>query len=381
MKKIFTGILIIVSSSIGAGILGMPITCSLAGFIPSVIIMLLTVLYMNILAKIIIKLFFVTNSTDLTNIFEKILSKKFSKIGDIIYCFLFISINSAYISKSTELIQIIAENITKYKLDINICYAIIILITTMIINTKNDNFNYTNKILTIFLIGMFIIIIAKYLVLETKIKNLTYTNLTNIKYIYPILITSFGFHNILPYIKNEFKNEDKINKIINIGMIITLIIYLTWIFLIMSVKDEYYKLGTLESYKSDKIITELITKTKNNNIIIALLNIFSFTAIITSIFSIVISMKLYFLTKIKNINPLILNILILIPPLIIIKINTHIFFTALEISGSILTLIFFGLLPITALSRAINKNLFKMYFLNIITIIIIIISIIIQITK
>ena len=382
MKNNINGILIIIGSSIGAGVLGMPITCSLIGLIPSLILMLMIALYMNETAKIITRLLIKTQSEDLSIALKKNLSTSNYTISVITYSFLFITIIAAYISKSSTLLKTIIDTTSYTNININICYIIIISTMILILNSKNDKFKYANNILTITLLSVFLIIILQNSKSEISITNIEKIELNNIKYVYPILITSFGFHNILPYLKNEFKNnEKKLNNSINIGIIITLIIYIIWISFIILFKNNYYKLGDIENYNSDKIITELLIIKKNNNLTLTIINTFSFLAIITTIFGITISMK-FFLKKIFTELPeKIIQMLIIIPPIIIIKLNTNIFFTALEISGSILTLTIFGLMPIIAIKKQKNENLFKLNFLYIITLIIILISLTLQIKK
>jgi tyrosine-specific transport protein len=382
MKSKINGILIIIGSSIGAGVLGMPITCSLVGLIPSLIIMLIVALYMNETAKIITRLLIKTQSDDLSVAFKKNLSTSNYKISLITYSFLFITIIAAYISKSSTLLKTIIDNAVYTNININICYIIIISTMILILNSKNTQFKYVNNILTIALISVFLIIIFQNTKSEINITNIEKINITNIKYVYPILITSFGFHNILPYLKNEFKNnEKKLNQSINIGIVLTLVIYITWISFIIIFKNNYYKLDDIENYNSDKIITELLIIKNNNNLTITIVNTFSFLAIITTIFGITISMNFFFKKIFTEVPGKIIKMLIIIPPIIIIKLNTNIFFTALEISGGILTLTIFGLMPIIAIKTQKNENLFKLNFLYIITIIIIIISLTLQIKK
>ncbi|HIH2762872.1 MAG TPA: aromatic amino acid transport family protein [Candidatus Azoamicus sp.] len=382
MKNNINGILLIIGSSIGAGALGMPIPCSLAGLIPSLIIMLLVALYMNETAKIIINLLIKTDSDDLSLALKKNLSSKNYKLSLITYSFLFITIIAAYIAKSSTLLKTLIDTTICVNINVNICYLIITSTMILILNSKNTQFNYTNNILTIVLISIFLLIILQSSKADINIKNIENINITNTQYVYPILITSFGFHNILSYLKNEFKNNKKnLNRSINIGVIITLILYILWISFIILFKNSYYKLGDIENYNSDKIITELLIIKKDNTLTIAIINIFSFLAIITTIFSITISIKTFLKKNFTKLSEKIITILIIIPPLIIMKLSANIFFTALEISGSILTLIIFGIMPIIALKKHSCENLFKLNFLYIITIIIIFISIIFQIKK
>ena len=382
MTKSINGIFIIISNSIGAGLLGMPIICSITGFIPSVILMLLIAIYMNMMARSIIKTSIIYKSNNILHLSEKTIGKSFKIIGLIIYILLFTSILSAYISKSEDLIQEILNLFTNINIKSEICYLIIISTTTIIINLKKTNFNNINNILILIFIIIFILLIYK-LFKNSKITHMVTYDVTNIKYTYPILITSFGFHNILPYIKTTYKKYKKIKKIINIGVALTFCIYTIWIFIILSIIPTE-KLNMIHEYNNDKIITEIVSNYIDQKNICIMINAFALLAIITSILGISVSMKSLF-NELLNLNnnisdKIILNALIFLPPILIIMTCKNIFFTALNISGGIFALILFGLIPNIIILKNKNnkfkkKTLFIAKFLTIITVLIIILFI------
>ena len=362
----------------------MPIICNLTGFIPSIIIMLFTALYMNITAKMIIQANFIYQLDNIIDLSEKVLGKKIKIISSIIFTLLFTTILSAYISKGGNLIQELILISTNLNIKIELCYIYLILFSTLIINLKNKNFDNINNIFIIIFIIIFIFLIYK-LIKNIKISNLITYNLTNAKYIYTILITAFGFHNILPYIKNNYKEHSKIKNIIDIGMIITFIIYVVWIFLILSIMPSNDSFNAIKEYHDDKIVTELILNYANFQNTFLTINTFALLAIVTSILGISMGMKLFF-TKLLNlkqniINKLILSIIIFLPPVLILSTYKNIFFIALNLAGGIFTLILFGLLPSVILLKTDKIKvksiaLCKIKILTIITILMILISVI-----
>jgi tyrosine-specific transport protein len=48
----------------------------------------------------------------------------------------------------------------------------------------------------------------------------------------PILVTSFGFHIVIPAIRNYFENDKVFKRIIAIGALTPLVIYLVWVVLL-----------------------------------------------------------------------------------------------------------------------------------------------------
>ena len=54
-------------------------------------------------------------------------------------------------------------------------------------------------------------------------------------YAFPILIASFGFHIVIPTIRNYFKNDKKLKQTVIIGSIVPLILYIVWVFVTLGV--------------------------------------------------------------------------------------------------------------------------------------------------
>ncbi|HFL8824235.1 MAG TPA: aromatic amino acid transport family protein [Candidatus Azoamicus sp. OHIO1] len=344
MKNISNGILIVAGNCIGAGMLGMPVVCGISGFIPSTIIMIIVLLYMNIISKIILKANFLFKADNIVILAEKQLGIFGKTITAILFILLFQSLLIAYISKSGELVQGIIKNITKIEYDIKYYYIIITSITIIITSNRDHIIYQTNKILMTSFVVIFFILIF-YLSKNISFLNLTYVNLKTTPYIFPILITAFGFHNIIPSIKNYYNDYNQIKTIINLGMLLTLIIYTIWNAIILST----IYTNTSITYNENKIITEAIIENIGINNSYIIINVFSFIAIITSILGIGISIKEFFTsiftfkrTIIKN---LIHNIVTFIPPLFIININPKLFFLALDIAGGLFAVMLFGLIP------------------------------------
>ena len=368
------GIFIIIANSIGAGLFGIPITCHLAGFLPSVIIMLVIALYMNITAKLIIKINFIYKSNDIIDVSNKNLGNTVKIINICVFILLFSAILAAYLSKSADLSKMMLDQLISFNINKYFYYFFLILIVAIIINIKRTQFDSINKILVAIFIIIFFLLIYE-LMYHVKVENLLQHNINNIKYIYPILITSFGFHNILPYIKNTNTDYNTIKNLINFGVFFTFLIYFVWIFIILSVIDNNQSM--LQAYNYDKIVTELIiTYTASKNVYITI-NLLAFLAILTSILGISISMKI-FLENLLNLKKNIYNKLLIIAaifslPIFMTFMYKNIFFKALNFSGGILALILFGLLPCLIILKDKGKNfknktLFKAMILTIITI-------------
>ena len=378
-----TGVFVIVANSIGAGLFGIPITSCLAGFFPSMVVMLFIALYMSLTASLIIKISFAYNLSDIINITKYAVNKYFYALSVFIFFILFSSILSAYLSKCADLSKIIFDSIIKFDINKTIYYCFIILITIAIINFKNTQFNNINSILIImFLIILILLLYA--LINNVNKNNLTHYNVNAIKYTYPMLITSFGFHNILPYIKNLNYSYYQTKNLIKLGVIITFFVYFIWIFIVLSIIP-FDNNEILSAYNYDKIITELIINYIDYKFIYLIINMFAFFAILTSMFGVSLSIKLFLenLLVFKDIKlkKYVILLIIFLPPVFINLTFKNIFFNALNLSGGVLALLLFGLLPcliifINKEKKFNKKTLFKSGILTIISLLAIIFFII-----
>lgn len=346
INKIIGLILLVAGTSIGAGMLALPIKLiginikiSITTFFIIWLIMLI-----SSLSVIEISLWFKKN-TNIITISKNIFGKEISGLIALIYILFFYTLITAYISG--------IESMTKNEIIKNkIIHQTILILPFCIANYYGiKTIDQLSKIFFFILITSYFLI-TKQIIKNTNIEiNIDFINSSMIIFSLPIIITSFGYNLLIPSIKHYIYNNKKYLMLsIIIGSIIPLTIYTIWEYsinnFIINIENKIIIKTFFNSYNNptEKIITIVSNK---NNFTAQLFFIFSFTAIITSLIG--VSLNLYdiiFDIIKKNRTPknkIKVIIIIFAIPLIINIIFPYIFMIAISyasIIGSILLIIF-----------------------------------------
>lgn len=228
-----------------------------------------------------------------------------------------------------------------------------------------DYINNFNKFCMLILIISYFFLIITVSKQNLNFNRLKYVDFGGFFFIFPFLITSFGFHNVIPTIKVYFddKNYYLFKKVIQIGILIPFFIYIVWIFFSISAIPLYGFEGILFSLLTDKITNELLESIFESKFIFIFSSIFVFFAILTSILSQSVSMFDFLIDglKLNNIKfgKYISCFFVLFPTFIMSIVNTNIFFIALEYAGGLAAVILFGFLPGIFVFFIDNHSIFK----------------------
>ncbi|NGX29155.1 MAG: hypothetical protein K940chlam1_01354, partial [Candidatus Anoxychlamydiales bacterium] len=201
--------------------------------------------------------------------------------------------------------------------------------------------DYINRIL---MFGL----IAAYFILAILLPSHTDFNL--IKHIdskamlvsFPLLLTSYGFHIIIPTLTNYMRHDEKKMKLaLIIGSIIPFLIYVLWEFLVLgtvkvSGPDSLSQMYIAGEGSTGPLINTLVNVLKMPWVA-KVANVFSFCAIITSFIGVTLSLT-DFLTdgfKIKRNRKgrILACILTFVPPLIFVYGYQRVFLGALQYAG------------------------------------------------
>lgn len=346
LNKIIGLILLVSGTSIGAGMLALPIKLIGINIKISIIIFFITWLIMLIssLSMIEISLWF-KKETNIITISKNIFGKNLSLILSLIYILFFYTLITAYISG--------IESMTKNEIIKNkIIHQIILILPFCIANYYGIKIiDQISKIFFIILIISYILI-TKQIIKNIDIEiNLDFLHISMIIFSLPIIATSFGYSLLIPSIKHYIYNNKKYLIIsILIGSIIPLMIYTIWEYslnnFIVNIENKIIIQTFFNSYNNptEKIIIIISNK---NKFIAQLFFIFSFTAIITSLIGVSLNLYdvIFDITKKKKTsqNKIKIIIIIFVIPLIINMLLPYIFMIAISYAaliGSILLIIF-----------------------------------------
>jgi tyrosine-specific transport protein len=339
------GMLLISGSCIGAGMLGIPVLLGLLGFFPSLILLFLSFAFMTFTGLLLVEINgWFDQRVNLITMVGQSLGKFFKIVSWILYLFLFYSLLVAYITSSGSIfasyIPIISSNIAS--LFFVIVFAIIIYFGTKPVDLVNR----------VFMAGLIICYFSMIFFGISKIDFSLYFHVDFKYFLLPsaVLITSFGFHNMIPsltaYMKGDLK---RVKKSIILGSFLALFIYLLWVILVIGIVPVDGNFGLLKTYKSGDEATIALKNILGATKLSIFAQGFAFFAIVTSFLAQGLSVMHFIADGIKvdpnKKNNLYLIFLALFPPAIFAFSFPNVFYKALGFAGAYCAVILFGIFP------------------------------------
>lgn len=340
------GVLLIAGCCIGAGMLGLPVLSAMAGFFPSLLIFILCWLFMVTtgLLWLEVNLWF-KEDVGIVTMAEKTLGLPGKGVSWFVFLFLFYSLIVAYIAASGSLVSDFLESNFSMLLPNWIGSLLFSVLFGILIYFGTGAVDWFNRLLMLGLVlSYFALVLAG--AKHVKPSLLTHQNWAAASLAIPVVIVSFGFHNLIPSLTTYFKGQVKpLIGAIFIGSAIPLLVYLIWEWLILGIVP-------LEDFKGALDQGEMATHALKNAVgsswILDVAEAFAFFAIITSFLSVALSF-VDFLSDglaIKKTaqGKVLLITLVLGLPFICALLYPTIFLIALNYAG-FGALILFGILP------------------------------------
>ncbi|API87404.1 amino acid permease [Francisella uliginis] len=344
--KILGSIMIIVGTMIGGGILALPIITAKLGFVIGSILIILVWSIMTYTAIVIADISCsMPYGSSFKTIAEKYLGKAGGVVASIAFLVLMYFISTAYISAAASSLSTTFPNINE-----NISSLLFVIIFGSIVVLGTRFVDYANRffiILKILVLVILCVVFNKYI----EAKNLFVAPVdlgASLVIAIPVFTTSFTSHIIVPALSDYLnKNAKDMKKIIIIGSIIPLILYIIWVSTILGVLPLHGPVSFMDSIFNhipvDKanigdILTALGDKVRTP-VTSAVLHIFTYVAIMTSFLSVNLSLfhfnldtyKLYKAKKIIGYS--IATLLTFAVPLIINQLDPDIFIYAMTCVG------------------------------------------------
>lgn len=348
--SILGGTLLIAGCCIGAGMLGIPVMSALAGFQPSVTMFLLAWVFMVTTAFLLLEVnLWFTEDISIITMAGYTLGKIGQAIAWAIFLFLFYSLLVAYVAASGALFSDIIFGLFDTKLPQWIGSLVFTLLLAIMLYIGTRAVDRLNRLLMAGLIAAYITLVfvgAPYV--EPVL--LQHHDWSQAAFALPILLISFGFHNLIPSLTTYLGHNIKHLRItLLLGSIIPLFVYLVWEWLILGLVPIEGQGGFREALDQGQMATQTLQAVAGIPWVVNVAQAFAFFAIVTSFIGVALSFVDFLADglKIKK-DPsgkAILCSLVLLPPFFFAFIYPQIFLMALNYAGGIGTVILFGILP------------------------------------
>lgn len=349
--SVFGGMLLIVGSCIGAGMLGLPVITGISGFFPSLLMFFLAWLFMTASALLLIEVNgWFPQRVNLLTMVGDTLGQWGRSVCWVTYLFLFYALLVAYISGIGSLSATFFQMLFNISLPAWCGSLFFVLLFGWIVYLGTRRVDLCNRGLMIGKITAFLILVfigASYIrpvLLKQSNAQLALLSL-------PLLIISFGFHNMIPSLVTYLKGDMRRVKITIVGGgLIAFAIYLVWQILVLGIVPIGGMNGLAANLKQDREASQALAAFVNSSGIILFSQLLAFFAILTSFIAQALSL-VHFLADglripYKSKENGWLCALALAPPLLLSLIFPQLFFKALNFAGGVCTVILFGFLPV-----------------------------------
>lgn len=183
-----------------------------------------------------------------------------------------------------------------------------------------------------------------------KIEQLSHIDWSLSFFIIPFIVTSFGYHNLVPSISNYLRADRKLAlKAFLLSGIFLLLIYVIWIVGLLGILPVEGEISISSSFAQGEIVTQPLARLISSPIIQYAARYMAVFAIITSLLGQGLSV-IDFLAESLSLkksftNRLFLCFFLFFPSCLCSQTIADVFFKALEFAGGVAAMIIFGVIP------------------------------------
>ena len=341
-SKLLGGILLVSGTSIGAGMLGLPIAAAQLGFAGSLILLLVCWFLMLICAFLILEVnLWLPHNNNIISMARETIGPIGQIVAWVSYLLLLYSLLCAYIAGGSDLlhnlINMLGLNPSPW-----IASIAFTLIFGAVVYSGMSSVDKANRVLMLIKFSTFFMVVIFLLPFMSSHKlaagNLYYLSSASA---ITITATAFGWTTLIPSLRVYFGGDiKKLKKAIMIGSIIPLICYIIWDAVIMGVIPLHGH-NSLEfifqSKNSTSSLVDILSTTVENSAIIFFIKVFTSVCVLTSFLGVALCLTDFLADGLKIDNKgngkVFIHCLTFLPALSIALFFPNMFIKALEYAG------------------------------------------------
>lgn len=337
-SRLIGGILLVAGTSIGAGMLALPVITSFAGFFPSLILLAFCWLFLFTTSLLLLDVNLACpGEVNLISMVGRTLGTSGKAICWITYLLLLYSLTAAYIAGSSPLFLQALHWAAGWAAPAWVGPFPLLILFGLFVYLGTQAVDRVNRLLMAGLVLSYFFLVA-FLPPHVQPSFLQHVDAKAIWMAVPVMITSYGFHIIIPTLTTYLHHDvKKLRLVLFIGSFIPFLVYALWEFLILGVVPLQGEHGLIASWQAGETGASALSYILNNNWVGAAAKTFSFFAIITSFLGVSLSLS-DFLTDGLHMKRFSLGrefacLLTFIPPLIFVLVYQRGFILALQFAG------------------------------------------------
>jgi len=349
---VFGGALLVAGTTIGGGMLALPVLTSLGGFFPSLLIYFLCWAFMACTGLLFLEVsLWLKKDSNIVTMASETLGLPGKIVAWVLYLFLFYCLTLAYVVGCGDLVsQAFHESIPDYagSLIFVALFAPVVFAGAKVIGKLN-----------IYLVGCLAFFYFAFVILGFRFIRWEFLSNANwplsLKAL-PVAFTAFAYQGIIPSLVYYMDyDHNKVKKAILIGSFIPLITYIIWQWLILGIVPTYGPGGLADALQNGENAVYPLKNFIQNPLVYPIGLGFAFFALLTSFLGVTLGLLDFLADGFKMpktpINKLIICCFIFIPPLIVGFTHPGLFLQALDFAGGFGCSLLLGALPIIMVWR------------------------------
>lgn len=344
--SILGGTMLIAGTTIGGGMLAMPILMSLGGFYPSIVIYVLCWLFMASTGLLFIELCsWMEKDANIVTMARTTLGKPGEYAAWALYIFLFYSLILAYYVGCGDLISEQLPFVSEW---VGGLLFVVVAAPLLFVGPK-----LISPINILFMIGLGITYFAFVFFGASEVdpERLKYYDIPLSLIGLPIAFTAFAYQGTVPTLFN-FMGRDvcRTRRAVIFGSFIPFLAYIVWQWLILGIVPIYGPNSLHETLQEGGNAVMPLRYWIGDTRVVLLGQLFAFFALVTSFFGVALGLKDFLADGLKikqtTFGKIVLIFALFIPPVVISYFYPNLFLKALGYAGGIGCALLLGLLPI-----------------------------------
>lgn len=349
--SLLSAIFLVAGTCIGGGMLALPVSTGLSGFIPSTLMMALCWFAMTASALLLLEVnLWMRGGAHIMTMSSTLLGPIGAALSWCLYLFISYASVVAYTAAGGGLAAAAMNQIFSLSLSDEAGCLLFILIFGSILYLGNRIVGRANAVLFIAMLTAYVLLVTVGLQ-EVKMHFLRHTNWHQSFFSIPLLLTTFSFQTMLPSLTPYLqRNPVLLRWAIVGGTGLTFFVYLIWQSIVLGIVPVIGPHSLAEALEAGKPITQFLREHADSTQLSLLAEFFGFFALVTSFLGMAMGLKDFLADglKIKHTkwgNVCIL-LLISVPTFFFSAFYERVFIEALETSGGFGDSILNGILPI-----------------------------------
>lgn len=292
--KMIGGILLIIGTSIGGGMLALPISAASSGFISSSLLLFACWVLMTFCAFLVLEVnMWLPADSNIISMARSTLGKAGSLVAWVCYLLLFYCLLAAYISSGSDILHSFIAK-TGWEAPNWFNAALFVFLLGFVVYKGIQSVDYLNRALMFTKLGAYLILVA-FVIAYVDPQRLINGNMQYLVASVTVMITSYGFATIVPSLRSYFNNDvTQLRKVILIGSFIPLVCYIMWdlaIFGSIPTDGDNGLVRMLSSGHSTTDLPKALSFYLNNSWITVFAKVFTSVCVATSFLGVALGMS------------------------------------------------------------------------------------------